>query len=87
MFFVFDIRNFSNIDYDIDFVKCFIRDQKKMKNAIQQEVQYDPVQEKDFTKRILVKAVIVLFLPSISLQFPTTRFLRLRCSKRVGAGI
>lgn len=56
MFFVFDIRNFSNIDYDIDFVKCFIRDQKKMKNAIQQEVQYDPVQEKDFTKRIFGKS-------------------------------
>lgn len=56
MFFVFDIKNFSNIDYDVDFVKCFIRDQKKMKNAIQQEVQYDPVQEKDFTKRILGKS-------------------------------
>lgn len=56
MFFVFDIKNFSNIDYDIDFVKCFIRDQKKMKNAIQQEVQHDPVQQKDFTKRIFGKS-------------------------------
>lgn len=27
-----------------------------MKNAIQQEVQYDPVQEKDFTKRIFGKS-------------------------------
>lgn len=56
MFFVFDIKNFSNIDYDIDFVKCFIRDQKKAKNAIQQEVQYDPVQQKDFSKKILGKS-------------------------------
>lgn len=57
MFFVLDIKNFSNIDYDVDFVKCFIRDQKKMKNAIQQEVQYDPVQQKDFSKRIFGKSM------------------------------
>lgn len=56
MFFVFDIKNFSNIDYDVDFVKCFIRDQKKLKNAIQQEVQYEPVQQKDFSKRIFGKS-------------------------------
>lgn len=56
MFFVFDIKNFSNIDYDVDFVKCFLRDQKKMKNAIQQEVQYDPVQQKDFRNRIFGKS-------------------------------
>ena len=40
MFFVFDIKNFSNIDYDVDFIKCFLRDQKKVKNSIQQEVPY-----------------------------------------------
>lgn len=56
MFFVFDIKNFSNIDYDIDFIKCFLRDQKKAKNAIQQEVQYDPVQQEDFSKKILGKS-------------------------------
>lgn len=52
MFFVFDIRNFTNIDYDIDFLKCFLRDLKKSKNSIQQEVQYDPVHQKDFEKKI-----------------------------------
>lgn len=56
MFFVFDIKNFSNIDYDIDFVKCFLRDEKKAKNSIQQEIQYDPIQEKDFDKKILGKS-------------------------------
>ena len=29
MFFVFDVRNNSHIDYDIEFVKCFQRDLKK----------------------------------------------------------
>lgn len=53
MFFAFDIKNFSNIDYDIDFLRCFLRDLKKSKNAIQQEVQYDPVDQQDFQKKIL----------------------------------
>lgn len=53
MFFAFDIKNFSNIDYDIDFLRCFLRDIKKSKNAIQQEVQYDPVDQQDFQKKIL----------------------------------
>lgn len=56
MFFVFDIKNFSNIDYDIDFVKCFLRDMKKSKNSIQQEVPYDPVYQRDFEKKILGKS-------------------------------
>lgn len=56
MFFVFDIKNFSNIDYDIDFLKCFLRDMKKSKNSIQQEVPYDPVYQRDFEKKILGKS-------------------------------
>lgn len=56
MFFVFDIRNYSNIDYDVDFLKCFLRDLKKAKNSIQQEVQYDPVHQKDFQKKIQGKS-------------------------------
>lgn len=58
--FVFDIKNFSNIDYDVDFIKCFLRDQKKVKNSIQQEVPYDPVEQKDFDKRYWAKAKIAL---------------------------
>ena len=29
MFFIFDLKNKSYIDYDIEFVKCFQRDQKE----------------------------------------------------------
>ena len=56
MFFAFDIKNFSNIDYDIDFVKCFFRDRKTNKNAIQQEVQVMPVYQKDFDNRLRGKS-------------------------------
>lgn len=68
-------------------MKCFIRDQKKMKNAIQQEVQYDPVQEKDFTKRIFGKSSNRFVLAFNKFTIPDDKVLRLRCSKRVGAGI
>lgn len=52
MFFAFDIKNFSNIDYDIDFIKCFQRDMKKSKNTIQQELEITPVYQRDFTRKI-----------------------------------
>lgn len=56
MFFVFDMKNFSNINYDIDFVKCFQRDIKKVKNAIQQELQMDPVYQRDFYNSVFGKS-------------------------------
>ena len=48
MFFIFDLKNKSYIDYDIEFVKCFQRDQKKSKNVIQQETTIEPIYQKDF---------------------------------------
>lgn len=56
MFFAFYMSNYSNIDYDIDFIKCFQRDQKKLKNAIQQEIEMDPVYTKDFNNKIAGKS-------------------------------
>lgn len=56
MFFIFDLRNKSYIDYDIEFVKCFQRDIKKNKNAIQQETPIDPVYTKDFETKIKGKS-------------------------------
>ena len=55
LFFSFDIKNFTNIDYDIDFIKCFVRDLKTNKNSTQQEIQIDPVYSADFNKKIFGK--------------------------------
>lgn len=55
LFFSFDIKNFTNIDYDIDFIKCFVRDLKTNKNSTQQEIQVDPVYSADFNKKIAGK--------------------------------
>lgn len=56
IFFVFDIKNFSNIDYEVDFLQCYLCDEKKAKKTIQQDVPYDPVDQKDFTNRIRGKS-------------------------------
>ena len=56
LFFSFDIRNYSNIDYDVDFIKCFIKDKQTNKKAIQQEVPVLPVYRTDFEKMIKRKS-------------------------------
>ncbi|TYK32834.1 DUF4138 domain-containing protein [Bacteroides pyogenes] len=52
LFFAFDIYNKSYIPYDVDFVKCFIRDLKTSKKEVQQSIEYRPVYQRDFERRI-----------------------------------
>lgn len=84
MFFVFDIKNFSNIDYDVDFVKCFLRDVKKSKNAIEQEVQYDPVEQKDFNKKIIGKSENRFVLAFRKFTIPDNKIFEIEMFERNG---
>lgn len=84
MFFVFDIKNFSNIDYDVDFVKCFLRDMKKAKNSIQQEIQYDPVQQRDFDKKILGKSENRFVLAFSKFTIPDDKVFEIEMFERNG---
>jgi conjugative transposon TraN protein len=43
MFYRFRIRNQSNINYDIDFLKFYIRDKEKIKRTASQEVEVRPI--------------------------------------------
>lgn len=43
MFYRFKIRNQSNISYDIDFLKFYIRDKSKMKRTASQEIELKPI--------------------------------------------
>lgn len=43
LFFCFGIENTSNINFNIDFVKCFIKDIKRLKNTTIQEAELDPL--------------------------------------------
>ena len=43
MFYRFRIRNHSNINYDIDFLKFYIRDKARIKRTASQEVELKPI--------------------------------------------
>ncbi len=43
MFYRFKIRNQSNINYDIDFLKFYIRDKSRMKRMASQEIEVKPI--------------------------------------------
>lgn len=43
IFFHFRIRNQSNINYDVDFLRFFIRDQVKVKRTASQEINVEPI--------------------------------------------
>lgn len=47
MFFIFDLKNKSYIDYDIEFIKCFQRDQKKARTPSNRKQPLNP-----FIKRL-----------------------------------
>lgn len=84
MFFVFDIRNNSYIDYDIEFVKCFQRDLKKSKNAIQQETAIDPVYLKDFENKIKGKSRNRLILGFQKFTIPDDKVFEIEMYERNG---
>lgn len=60
----------------------FLRDMKKSKNSIQQEVPYDPVYQRDFEKKILGKSRNRFVLAFNKFTIPDDKVLKLRCLKR-----
>lgn len=50
LFFCFGIKNSSNINFNVDFVKCFIRDIKKLKNTTIQETEMTPLIRHEFSE-------------------------------------
>lgn len=48
LFFVCGIKNTSNINFNVDFVKCFIRDIKQLKNTTIQETEMIPLIKYNF---------------------------------------
>lgn len=84
MFFIFDLKNKSYIDYDIEFVKCFQRDQKKSKNAIQQETTIDPIYLKDFDTKIKGKSRNRLILGFHKFTIPDDKVFEIEMYERNG---
>lgn len=84
MFFIFDLKNKSYIDYDIEFVKCFQRDQKKSKNAIQQETTIEPIYQKDFDTKIKGKSRNRLILGFDKFTIPDDKVFEIEIYERNG---
>lgn len=84
MFFIFDLKNKSYIDYDIEFVKCFQRDQKKSKNAIQQETTIEPIYQKDFHTKIKGKSQNRLILGFNKFTIPDDKVFEIEVYERNG---
>jgi conjugative transposon TraN protein len=51
IFYHLKVKNRSNIDYDIDFLRCYIRDKKQVKRTASQEVKIKPVYVHGDTKK------------------------------------
>ena len=84
MFFIFDLKNKSYIDYDIEFVKCFQRDQKKSKNAIQQETTIEPIYQEDFDTKIKGKSRNRLILGFDKFTIPDDKVFEIEIYERNG---
>lgn len=55
LFFVFELKNKTNINLDIDFVKCFLIDEKELKKAALQEIAVDYVYLYNFSSKVSAK--------------------------------
>ena len=78
------LKNKSYIDYDIEFVKCFQRDQKKSKNAIQQETTIEPIYQKDFDTKIKGKSRNRLILGFDKFTIPDDKVFEIEIYERNG---
>lgn len=69
LFFCLGIKNSSNIKFNIDFVKCFIRDIKRLKNTTVQETEMTPLIRHNFKEAISSKEenLFVLAFPKFTI--------------------
>jgi conjugative transposon TraN protein len=84
LFFVFKLKNDSNINLDIDFIKCFLVDKKTTKNAVQQEDVIDYIYEKDFPKTIKAKSAHKFLLIFNKFTIPDSKIFRVEIYEKNG---
>jgi conjugative transposon TraN protein len=84
LFFVFQLKNNSNIHFDIDFIKCFLVDKKTTRNAIQQEYVIDYIYEKDFPQTIKAKSSNKFLLIFNKFTIPNNKIFKVEIYERNG---
>ena len=84
IFFKLEVANNSNINYDVDLLRFFIRDERKSKRTATQEIEVQPVHVNGDTATIKGdrKNVIVFALPKFTI--PEKKYLSIQLMERNG---
>lgn len=78
MYYQIKIANRSNIDYDIDQIRFFIRDQKKSKRTATQEIEMKPLFVKNDTATITGQSERILVYALLKFTIPDKKYLAIQ---------
>ncbi len=84
LFFQIALRNYSSIDYDIDFTKFYLRDKKKVKRAALQERELQPLNIAGNIHSVAAhhKSITVLALEKFTI--PASKYLSIEIMEKKG---
>ena len=84
IFFKIEVANRSNINYDVDMLRFFIRDERKSKRTATQEIEIQPMYVKGDSSTVKdnSKNVIVFALPKFTI--PEKKYLSVQLMERNG---
>jgi conjugative transposon TraN protein len=84
LFFQLTIKNTSHIDYDIDFIKVYIRDFKKDKRTSSQEIEVHPLFIAGDTSRIKAQGKNDIVIALEKFTIPEARYLAIEVHEKNG---
>jgi conjugative transposon TraN protein len=84
MFYRFRIVNHSNIDYDIDFLKFYIRDKARIKRTASQEVEVRPIYVYGNDKKVHGNSSTEIVFALQKLTIPESKYLQVELFEKNG---
>ncbi|THF52966.1 conjugative transposon protein TraN [Flavobacterium supellecticarium] len=84
MYFKAKIENRSNIGYDIDQFRLFIRDQKKAKRTASQEVEIEPVYVHNQVDKIKARSIQIMIFAVPKFTIPDKKYLNIQLMEKNG---
>lgn len=84
MFYHFRILNKSNIDYDVDLLKFYVRDKAKMKRTASQEIEVHPIYKHGEDKSIKGKSMTDVVYVFEKFTIPKTKLLQVEIFEHNG---
>ena len=84
MFYRFRIINRSNIDYDVDFLKFYIRDKARIKRTASQEVEVSPIYVHGNDKKVDGNSSTEIVFALQKLTIPEAKYLEVELFEKNG---